>query len=63
MLVQPGTSGKETIVYVWLSKDESEDIVISELIAEIRKKFQVCLYHSGSDSTRDIVRKMIMEKL
>ncbi len=63
MVVQLAELDGTEIIYIWLSKKEREDPVITDIINDIKKKRRVCTFLSGSNPTKDYIRKMLLENI
>ncbi len=61
MELQTGTVDGKPIVYVWLSKSESDDKIVNEILKELKDKYKLCTYHSGTAPAEEAVRKMILD--
>ena len=56
---------KEKKAYFWLTREESSDKAISELLKPLfkeykEKKYIVAVFESGSESLRDVVKDLIL---
>lgn len=63
MVIQSAEFEGNDIVYIWLSKKEKEDPVLIGVIDEIKKKYRVCTFFSGTLPTTDYIRKMVFDNL
>lgn len=63
MVVQSAEFDGTEIIYIWLSKKERADPIITDIINDIKKKRRVCTFFSGDYPTKDYIRKMLFENI
>lgn len=61
MVMQVGNISGKTLVSIWLSKSENDDIILQEIITDLKTKYKVCTYKSGNVRSEEIYRKIVVD--
>lgn len=61
MEVQSSEFHGTQVVYIWLSKQENNDVFIKRIVDSIKKEYRVCIFNSGTVPSEEILKRMILE--